>query len=177
MADAVSVQNLGPSGMITLRGDLGGKAMARAVKAATGLGLPGQRAILSEGARAVAWMSPDELLILCPHAGAAALAAQMAAALAGEHALAVDVSDARARFRISGAGAREVLAKGAPVDLSPGVFGQGEIRRTRLGQVAAAFWMSGPEAFDLVCFRSVGDYVEAWLKAAASPGSLPGVLR
>ncbi len=177
MADAVSVENLGPSGMITLRGDLGGKAVAGAVKAATGLGVPGQRAILSEGGKAVAWMSPDELLILCPHAEAAGLATQMADALAGEHGLVVDVSDARARFRITGPGAREVLAKGAPVDLAPGVFGPGEIRRTRLGQVAAAFWMSGAESFDLVCFRSVADFVETWLKTAATPGSLPGVLR
>jgi len=177
MADAVSVESLGPSGMITLRGDLGGKAVAKAVQAATGLGVPGRRAILAQGDRAVAWMSPDELLILCAHAEAPALAARMTAALVGEHALVVDVSDARARFRIEGGGAREVLAKGAPVDLAPGVFGPGEIRRTRLGQVAAAFWMSGAAAFDLVCFRSVADYVEAWLKTAATPGSLPSVLR
>lgn len=177
MADAVSLENLGPSGMITLRGELGGKPVAKAVLAAVGLGVPGRRAILVEGDRAVAWMSPDEVLILCPHAEAPALAARMAAALAGDHALVVDVSDARARLRIQGPGAREVLAKGAPVDLSPGAFGPGEIRRTRLGQVAAAFWMSGPEAFDLVCFRSVADYVEVWLKTAATPGSLPGVLR
>lgn len=177
MADAVSVENLGPSGMITLRGDLGSETLAGAVKTATGLGVPGQRAILSEGDRAVAWMSPDELLILCPHAAAEALAAQMAGALAGEHALVVDVSDARARFRIKGPGVREVLAKGAPVDLAPGAFGPGEIRRTRLGQVAAAFWMSGEAAFDVICFRSVADFVETWLNTAAAPGSLPGVLR
>jgi len=177
MTDAVSVENLGPSGMITLRGDLGGAALAGAVTAATGLGVPSPRAILAQGGKAVAWMSPDELLVLCPHGEAPALAAQMADALAGEHALVVDVSDARARFRVTGPGAREVLAKGAPVDLAPAAFGPGEIRRTRLGQVAAAFWMSGEQAFDLVCFRSVADFVEAWLKTAATPGSLPGVLR
>lgn len=177
MADAVSVKNLGPSGMIALRGDLNSTVLAGAVQAATGLGVPSLRAILVEGDKAVAWMSPDELLILCPHADAPALAARMAEALADTHALVVDVSDARARFRVSGAGAREVLAKGAPVDLSPGAFGPGEIRRTRLGQVAAAFWMSGDAAFDLVCFRSVADFVETWLTTAATPGSLPGVLR
>ena len=86
------------------------------------------------------------------------------------------MSDARAVFRLDGPGAREVLAKGAPVDLAPAAFGPGDFRRTRLGQVAAAFWMPEPEVFDLMCFRSVAGFVADWLATAARPGSLPGFL-
>jgi hypothetical protein len=73
--------------------------------------------------------------------GGAAVAALLAA-LAGKHHLVADVSDARAVFTITGDGAREVLAKCCPVDVAPGVFGPGEVRRTRAAQVAAAVWMS-----------------------------------
>ena len=89
------------------------------------------------------------------------------------HHLVADVSDARAVIALSGAGAREVLAKGAPVDMAQDRFGPAEIRRTRLGQVAVAFWMTGPETFELVCFRSVAGFVFDWLTVAAQPGSLP----
>ena len=88
----------------------------------------------------------------------------------------IDVSDARALFRIDGPGAREVLAKGAPVDLSPAAFGPGDFRRTRLGQVACAFWTPDGTSFELVCFRSVAAYVFGLLENAAKPGSEVGYL-
>lgn len=90
------------------------------------------------------------------------------------HHLSADVSDVRSLFRIEGRGAREVLAKGAPVDLAIDKFGPGDFRRTRLGQVAVAFWMTGDDAFSLVCFRSVEEFVGRWLQLAARPGSQVG---
>ena len=45
------------------------------------------------------------------------------------------------------------------------------IRRTRIAQVAGAFWRSGPEEFTLVTFRSVAAYVMALLETSARPGS------
>ncbi|MHA1127411.1 MAG: sarcosine oxidase subunit gamma, partial [Alphaproteobacteria bacterium] len=79
-------------------------------------------------------------------------------------------------FLIERQGAREVLAKGAPVDLSPEAFGTGDLRRSRIGQLAAAFWMTGDESFELVCFRSVGAFMFDWLSNAAREGSLPEYL-
>ena len=75
---------------------------------------------------------------------------------------------------VAGQGARELIAKGAPVDMSPQAFGTGDLRRTRIGQVAAAFWL-GDDGFTLVCFRSVGAYVFDWLKASAAEGARPGL--
>ncbi|PWE33993.1 sarcosine oxidase subunit gamma [Maritimibacter sp. 55A14] len=174
---AVTVREVGPTGMITLRGDLGSDAVAKAVKAATGLGaVPGEREIGLDGDKGAAWMSPDELLILVPYAEAEKAVTAMEKAPGKAHALVVNVSDARAHFRISGAGVREVLAKGAPVDLSPDAFGAGTIRRSRVGQVAAAFWLSDTDCFDLVCFRSVGEYMFTWLSTAGAKDSLPGYL-
>lgn len=172
------VREAGACGMITVRGDFASAAFKKAVAAATGgAKLPAQRGIAVAGDSAVAWMSPDELLVMCPHGDAPARTAALAEALRGEHALAVNVSDARAVFDLSGAAAREVLAKLCPVDFAPGAFGEGEIRRTRMAQVAAAVWMTGPESFRIVCFRSVAAYVFGLLGAAAAEGSGVGLFQ
>ena len=87
----------------------------------------------------------------------------------------MNVSDARAVFSVTGRGARELIAKGAPVDMSPAAFGLGDLRRTHIGQVAAAFWMTADEALTLVCFRSYAGYMFDWLSASAKDGATPGL--
>lgn len=173
---AVTVTDAGLKGMITLRGDLGSANIAKAVKAAVGLTLPKARGVKAGAKGGVAWMSPDELLLFCDYDKAAQTVAGLEKSLAGEHFLAVNVSDARASFTLSGSGVREVIAKGSPADLSPQGLAIGEMRRSRLGQVAVAFWLSDAETLELVCFRSVGAFVYNWLCVAAAKNGLPGVL-
>ena len=164
----------GLRGMITLRGDLASKPVAKAVKAATGVAVPGQRGIELSGDRGAAWMSPDELLILVPYEEVQKAMDGMTAALGTAHALVVNVSDARAVFRLDGEGTRDVLAKLAPVDLSVDAFQPGMIRRSRIAQVPAAFWLLDEARAEVVCFRSVAQYVFDLLKNAAQPGSEVG---
>ncbi|MEX0283371.1 MAG: sarcosine oxidase subunit gamma [Paracoccaceae bacterium] len=169
------IEETGLQGMITLRGDLASKPMAKAVKSAVGVAIPAQRSVTMDGDSSAAWMSPDELLLLCPHDTAEATTAALGEALAGQHHMAVNVSDARAVFHVTGPAAREVLGKLCPVDFSRDVFAVGEIRRTRMAQVAAAVWQEDEDTFRVVCFRSVGDYVFNLLKVAADPESGVGV--
>ena len=169
------VRELGLQGMITLRGDLASAALRRAVSKEVGVDVPEQRGLTLQGAKGAAWMSPDELLVMVPHEDAQGVADRLAAALASQHALVVNVSDARAVLAVSGTGAREVLAKLAPVDLSPAAFQPGMIRRTRLAQAPAAFWMTagemGEDIFHVVCFRSEAGYVIDVLAMSANKGS------
>ncbi|MBM7066587.1 sarcosine oxidase subunit gamma [Actibacterium sp. 188UL27-1] len=169
------VRELPVQGMISLRGDLASAPVQNAATEVTGAAMPGPRGVEGAGDSAIAWMSPDELLILLPHGTVQDALARMDAVLAGEHALALDMSDARAVFEVEGPAAREVLAKLCPVDLDPAVFGPGEMRRTRAAQIAVAFWQSGPHAFRLICFRSVAGYLFDLLKGAAHPAARVGV--
>lgn len=162
-----TIREIGPLGMITLRAK-GVKALDKAVKAITGTKLPAQRRMEINGDKACGWMSPDEYLLIVPYADVADALARLAKALAGEHHLAVDVSDARAIFRIEGDKAADVLRKLAPVDFD--TLQPGEIRRSRVAQVAAAFWKDDT-GFTLVCFRSVAGYVLGLLTHSAQPGS------
>lgn len=165
----VTVAEAGLRGMITLRGDL--SALAKAVKDATGCAMPAQRRVERNDTKAVAWMSADEVLILCDYSDASGLAASLAKALEGHFATVANVSDARAVFTLSGAGAGDALAKLCPVDF--GALTTGDIRRTRAAQVAAAIWVSGEGEMTLVCFRSVAQYMFDLLSRAAAPGSEP----
>ena len=153
-------------GMITLRGDLTSRKFKRALKAATGLGVPVAGKIIGTGQTGVVWMSPDEVLVMVPYGEVNGAISAIDTTLAGQHYLAADVSDARAVFTLTGPHPREVLARLCPVDLHVDRFGEGDARRTRMAQVAAAFWCHG-SGFDVVCFRSVGDYMDGLLRNAA----------
>jgi sarcosine oxidase subunit gamma len=162
-----TIREIGPLGMITLRAK-GVKALDKAVKSVTGTKLPGQRRIEIKGDHACGWMSPDEYLLVVPYAEVSDALAKLAKALAKEHHLAVDVSDARAVFRIEGDKAADVLRKLSPVDFDH--LEPGELRRSRAAQVAAAMWQHD-SGFTLVCFRSVAGYVMGLLTHSAQPGS------
>lgn len=173
---AVRVEDAGVKGMVTLRGDLSSAKIAKAVKSAVGLAMPDQRGVKIGAKGGVAWMSPDELMLFCDYAEADALVAKLDKALSGEHFLAVNVSDARSVFTLTGEGVREVIAKGTPADMSIDGLPLGEMRRSRLGQIAVAFWMTEEGQLELVCFRSVGQFVFEWLCNAAAKDTLPGHL-
>lgn len=164
----VQVQEMSLQGMLTLRGDLSMVKVAKAVKAAVGVEMPKLRKINMTGQSGAAWMSPDELLLITPHGEAEATAAKLVKALGKTHSLVANVSDARVVFTLKGAGAREVVAKLAPVDMQ--ALKKGEIRRSRLAQVPAAFWLSGKDEITLVAFRSVAQYVFDLLTNAAAAG-------
>ena len=169
-----TVSDAGPQGMITLRGNLSDAKIKAAVKKHTGTDCPDVRTINRNGAISTAWMSPDELLILCAYRDANALTAAIQKTLGKTHSLVANVSDARAQFTVTGADVREVLAKLTPADVSAGAFSVGEVRRSRLAQVAGAFWLDSEDQLQVICFRSVAQYVFDVLKTSSTPGGQVG---
>lgn len=158
-ADVARVTGLG---MLILRGDL--DLLCAATRDVVGLDRPDRRMSVAGGGRRLAWMSPDELLLVCPRGEVADHAAALRDATGEAFATVVEVSDARAVFDIGGPDPKGALARLMPVDFD--AMEPGEVRRTRLAQVAAATWAEG-EAMRVVCFRSVADYVDAALRNAA----------
>jgi len=166
----VKIAQVQNQGMITLRVDLADDAACGAVQTALGLDVPAPHCVTMDAERGLVWMSKDELLILCPMEGVGALLSDMKAALANVHHLLADASNARAVFDLKGKMLRDVLAKLTPADMHPDVFPMGQVRRTRLGQVAAAVWLPGKDAARVVCFRSVEAYMQL-LNTAAQNGA------
>lgn len=162
-----TVTELGLMGMVQIRADLASPGLAAALSE-MGLSVPAARQVVTAGGLVLAWMSPDELMLFCDYASAPVTAGNLSAALAGEHAMVVDVSDMRAVFSVTGAKADEVLMKLCPVDFA--TLPQAEMRRTRAAQTGVALWRAGPEEIRVICFRSVAAYVFGLLEVSARKG-------
>lgn len=171
---SVTVREAGLRGMITVRGDLASTALKNAATGIAGVDFPDVGEANCVGEKGICWMSPDEILVLCPYAEVDAAVAAMERTISGSHHLVADVSDARALFFVEGPAAREVLAKLTPADVSPDGFSTVRFRRTRLAQVPAAFWMRDAETFEVICFRSVAGYVFDILRLSAQEGAEVG---
>jgi len=165
----VTVTESPPTGMILLRGDLSSNAVVSAVRHVSGLAMPGPLQARLDGELGLLWMAPDELLILLPHGSVAEALASLTRALADDHALIVDLSDARSVFTLTGPDVRDVVAKLSPIDVGEAAFSPGTFRRTRFAQVAAGVWMQDPERVSIICFRSVAQYMFDLLRIATDP--------
>lgn len=168
-----AIRETGPQGMVQIRGDLSDVAVQTALSDITGSPMPGLRAVTASGDHALLWMSPDEVMLLLPYDDVPDAVKALSERLSGRHALVQPLSDARAHFILTGdpGRIREVLAKLAPVDLSPDAFPPMTLRRTRLAQVPAGFWITQTGAARLFCFRSVARYTFDLLGRAAAPHS------
>ena len=155
--------------MVMLRGDLGDSDLEARLASAIGSELPRSGQIVRKGGIEIAWMSPDELLVMQAKETSKTVDA-LSKALTGLHVLVVDVSDMRIEFEISGP-VRDILAKGTPSDMSPGSFGIGDFLRSRIGQVQAAFWLVDDFTARIVCRRSEAEYLNRWLELAIADGS------
>ncbi|MEM8793051.1 MAG: sarcosine oxidase subunit gamma family protein [Pseudomonadota bacterium] len=167
----VKIEDRGPTGMITLRGDLASAALQSAVKADFGVPVPDTLTARFGGGEGAVWMSPDELLLFCAYSEAAVKTAALGEALAGEHHMAVNVSDTRAVLQVTGPGARELMAKGAPLDVSDAAFPVGTARRTHFAEIAVGLWRTGDDAWEIVCFQSYAQHIFDWLVASSGEGA------
>ncbi len=164
-------------GMITLRGDLSDAQIVRSVETATAGAVPGELCVALNGDRGAVWMAPDELLVFVPKDDVASALAMLSTDLGDLHHLALDMSDARAIYTLTGPLVAEVLSKGAPIDLSERGFPVGAARRTHLGGLAVAIWRLSDEHWEIVCLSSFAHHLQAWLEQAAVPGSEIGLTR
>ena len=115
------------------------------------------------------WMSSDECGVITKTQNVASLIKKIEIKIKRESFLCLDMSDSRYCFELSGKGWREILAKGSPVDVSDGKLKLGVLRRTRIGNLAVAFWMTDDKTVRLICMRSVSDFMREWLKTAVDP--------
>jgi len=144
-----------------------GDAVVR-VGEALGLRLPVQpNTVASSGQRSVLWLGPDEWLVVGD--GSATTEDQVRAAFAPEWGAAVDVSANRVVFELRGDEARDVLARGCPLDLHPRVFGAGQCAQTLLARAAVIVWQTDAvPTFRILVRASFADHVARWLADAVA---------
>ena len=156
-------------GKIDLRGDAGDAAFMSAVEGALGTELPLQpNATRASDSYTVFWLGPDEWLIHCPESSQSETASMLRKSLGEMHVAVTDVSDYYLVIRISGDKAREVLSKGTPFDVHPGVFGRGACAQTRFGHASILLHCVDEDpVFDIQVRWSFGEYLWTFLVDAA----------
>jgi sarcosine oxidase subunit gamma len=74
-----------------------------------------------------------------------------------------DQSHGRVIITVSGPKARNVLAKGTPVDVHPRAFGPGRCAATQMAHVGVHLAQVGEDAFELSLFRGFSEHFWEWL--------------
>jgi sarcosine oxidase subunit gamma len=142
-------------------------------RAGSAFGLPmPEAACRAESAAGLAalWLGPDERLLLAPEGEEESVAAALGRALAGMPHSLVDVSHRQVALAVTGAGARELLASGCPLDLDPEAFPVGMCTRTVFARAEVVLWRRSAEEYHLETGRSFSGYVLGWLKESERGG-------
>ena len=156
-------------GHVNLRGDPGDGGFTSAASHVLGFRLPTEpNTTAGEGGLLALWLGPDEWLVVTPPDAQAALAQSLETALDGIHAAVTDVTGGQTVITLAGPSAREVLAKGCPLDLHPSVFRPGDCAQTLLAKANVTLHcVDDTPSYELIVRRSFADYAALWLQDAA----------
>ncbi len=154
---------------VNLRGDAGEDAFRAAAEAALGLALPRTpNTSAAAGDWAVLWLGPDEWLVVAPTGGGDGIAGDLRRALSGQSAAVTEVDEARWVIAVSGACARDVLAKGCTLDLHAREFGPGRCAQGTVGAVDVILLQTDEvPSYELYVQRSFAERLWLWLEDAA----------
>ena len=166
---AVVISELPFLGHLNLRGDSVDTGFTNAAEAALGLVLPTEpNTVAVNGEMLALWLGPDEWLVVTPPSAQTRLSESLEAALDGKHAAVTDVTGGQTVITLSGPRARDVLAKGCPLDLHPAVFKPGHCAQTLVAKANVTIrCVDGSPAFELIVRRSFAEYMALWLHDAA----------
>lgn len=142
--------------------------LERAVQPLVGAGLPdrvGQA--VAAGAHRLFRTGAAQFWIVGPEDDA--LASRLGAAIAPEIGAVTPLSHSRTRLFIEGPAAREVLAKGLPLDFHPDVFRVGQFALTGLHHTPVLVHRTAEIRYELYALRTFAQTVWEWLTDAALP--------
>jgi methylglutamate dehydrogenase subunit D len=144
-----------------------GEALEQAVAKAYGVELPnGSRFVQGPQASFVGY-GPGQWLGVSETLGSEALAGDLGQRLKGLASIS-DQSGGRTVLRLSGLRARDVLAKGLPIDLHPRAFAAGNAATSTISLMGVQLWqVDDAPTYDIALFRSVSASFWRWLTASA----------
>lgn len=155
-------------GHYNLRGDARDTALRLAVRDSLGIELPTQaNTVVSGPGVTVCWLGPDEWLVTTPYERDTERIDALDRAVAGSFVAITDVSGGLGVVTLEGARARDVLAKGCPLDLHERRFAVGDCAQTVLARASLLLVHRARGVFDIVVRRSFADYLWRWLVDAS----------
>lgn len=154
--------------MFNVRGDPRNAAFVPAFAEATGLMLPEANAFVALDGRLVAWLGPDELLLILEAGDAVADASQTRQRLNERIPTFTEIGAGYATLEISGSHSRSVLARACALDLHPRALIAGQCLQTQMAGTAVLLLLRDDSPrFELVVRRSFADHLWRWLERSA----------
>jgi methylglutamate dehydrogenase subunit D len=133
-----------------------------------GVALPERPARVQGRGIAFVWAGPGQWLAVADRQQGRDLETELKPLLNGLASV-VDQSDGRVIVRMSGKLARDVLAKGVPIDLDPRAFKPGDAAITHASHIGIMIWQIDERpAYELAMFRSYADSFAHWLAESAA---------
>lgn len=129
--------------------------VSEALRQAVGLGFPAPGSAKVSDAVRVMWCGPFQALLL-------------GATVHLEGAAAIDQTDAWAAAKLTGAGVLDLLARLTPLDVRPSKFEPGQTARTLIGHMSGQITCVGPDAYEIMVFRSMAGTLVHDIHRAAS---------
>jgi heterotetrameric sarcosine oxidase gamma subunit len=128
--------------------------------------MPVARALKAGSGEIIIGTGPEMWLVISPDA-APDWGESLAERLAGVASVS-DQSGGYALYSLRGAKARQLLQKGAFIDLHPDAFGRGSAATTVIAHAGVILWQTEEEApaFELALFRSFQASLEHWFTVA-----------
>jgi sarcosine oxidase, subunit gamma len=169
-SDAVRIDLVPPRSLVNLRGPATNDFVGR-VEEATGFALSLEpNRWTGDLDRAAIWLGPDEWLLLAADGEAHGIAQAIRGAWPNEQWLSiVDVSHNHTSFLLAGSSARELIARGCPLDLDPSVFGAGDCAQTQMAKTRLFIRMlDGKGALEICVRNSFARYTAQWLLEAST---------
>lgn len=144
------------------------EALREAIRAGYGAELPYHAARVAGVGITFVWAGPNQWLAVAERENGRDLEAELKEQLAGIASV-VDQSDGRVVVRISGPRARDVLAKGVPIDLHPRAFKPGDVAITHASHIGIILWQTDDApTYEAALFRSYADSFAHWLFESAA---------
>ena len=152
-------------GKVNLRGNPDDQAFRAAAEGQLGLELPvAPNTWCSNENYAIYWLGPDEWLIYCADQSQYPTVDELRRALGQSHCAVTNVSDYYLVIRLTGDKARELLAKGTPLDLHPAVFTAGMCAQTCFGHATVLICCrDDASTFDIQVRWSFAEYLWNYL--------------
>jgi sarcosine oxidase, subunit gamma len=156
--NVIEISDAGPTARFAYRGSAA--ALARACGAAD-VAVPCK--INVQRGIATLWLGPDEWLLLCAPAHAAACRAALQPAIAASAGCLVDISDRNFGLLLSGTRAGDALASACPLDFDLSTFPVGMCTRTLFGKAEVIVGRLETQLFRLEAWRSFAPYITGLL--------------
>jgi sarcosine oxidase subunit gamma len=145
-----------------------GAPVRAAVKASYRVDLPDESAVVQGPDVSFVGYGPGQWLAVSESLAGEALARDLAQRLRGLASIS-DQSGGRTVLRMSGPRARDVLAKGLPIDLHTSVFGPGRAATSTISLMGVQIWqVDDAPTYDIALFRSVSASFWRWLISSAA---------